>query len=193
MMKNNLYRIYTPKEKSYPLIHDVVLRKLIVNSDERGNLVEVLKTTWEDIYDREKLPFTQAYYSTTRKGVARDKNDWHFHPGGQIDRYVVIFGDVVFAVYDLRENSKSKDKLNLFWAGESLGPEGQYEILVPKHSLHGFQVVGDKPATLMNFPNKLYNPKEELRLSFEDYPLPDGSIFSWEKVVEAHKEYAKKA
>jgi len=189
---NSLYKIYSPREKSYPLVHDVVLKKLIVNTDPRGTLVEMLKTTWTDVYDEKKLPFTQVYYSLTIPGVARDQDRWHFHPGGQVDRYVVIFGNVVFAVYDIREQSPTKDRLNLFWVGDSLGPDGQYEILVPPRTLHGFLVVGDKPATLLNFPSKLYDPEEEWRLPFAQYPLPDGSIFSWETVAKAFHRYAQK-
>jgi len=44
----------------------------------------------------------------------------------------------------------------------------------------------------LNFPNKLYDPEEELRLPFAQYPLPDGSIFSWETVDKAFHSYAQK-
>lgn len=190
-MTNNLYKIYTPKETNYPLIHDLVAKKLIVNSDDRGNLVEILKTTWKDIYNPKTLPFTQVYYSTTNSGVARDQNHWHFHPAGQVDRYVVIFGEVIFVVYDTREKSPTENQFNLFWIGNSLGDNGQYTLLVPPRTLHCFLVVGDKPATLLNFPNRLYDPKEEVRIPFKKFPLSDGSTFSWEKVKQAYKKYAK--
>ena len=192
-MKRPLYNIFTTKEKGYPVIHDVVIRKLVVNADPRGTLTEILKTTWEDIYNAKTLPFTQVYYSATKSGTARDVDRWHFHPGGQVDRYAVIFGDVVFAIYDVRENSPSKDRLNLFLVGESLGPQGQFELLVPAHTLHGFLVVSQKEATLLNFPSRLYDPKEEVRLPFENFPLPDGSTFSWDKVRRAYERYVKKA
>lgn len=191
-MPDNLYKIFTLPEKDIQLVHDVIIRKLVVNSDPRGSLTEILKTTWKDIYNEKDLPFTQVYYSTTQAGVARDQSDWHFHPGGQIDRYVVISGDVVFAVYDIREKSATEDKLNLFWIGETLGNEGQYTLLVPPRTLHGFLVVSRKPATLLNFPNKLYDPQEEWRIPFENFPLPDGSTFSWKKVQKAFNKYAQK-
>lgn len=191
-MNSGIYQMYTLREADYPLIHDVVLRRLVVNSDLRGNLVEVLKTTWEDVYDPREFPFTQVYYSSTNPGTARDRDRWHFHPGGQVDRYVVIAGDAVFAIYDIRETSPTCDTLNLFLIGESLGPDGQYEILVPARTLHGFLVVSRKPATLLNFPSRLYDPDEEWRLPFEDFPLPDGSIFSWNKVRQVFRSYVKK-
>ncbi|MCH7952089.1 dTDP-4-dehydrorhamnose 3,5-epimerase family protein [Patescibacteria group bacterium] len=191
-MKKTMYAIYTLKERSYPLIHDATVRKLIVHSDPRGTLTEVLKTTWEDIYDEDKMPFTQVYYSTTKSGVARDKSDWHFHPGGQADRFVVIFGDIILAIYDVRENSPTKDRFNLFWMGQSLGNEGQYTIVIPQRILHCYLVVSKKPATLLNFPSRLYDPDEEGRIPFKNFPLPDGSTFSWEKVRKASTAYAKK-
>lgn len=187
----DLYRIFTPKEKNYKLIHDVVARKLIVNSDARGNLVEILKTTWKDIYHPKTLPFTQVYYSSTEPGVARDEKHWHFHPGGQVDRYIVISGEAVFAVYDTRDKSKTHNLFNLFWMGEKIGDSGQYTLLVPARTLHCFIVVGKKPATLLNFPSCLYDPQEELRIPFRKFPLPDGSTFSWKKVEKAYKIYAK--
>lgn len=190
-MKQVLYRIFSPGEKNHHLIHDLILKKLKVNRDPRGTLTEMLKTTWKDVYDRKHLPFTQIYVSTTVAGVARDENRWHFHPGGQVDRYVVLFGDVVLVVYDTRESSLTKDTINICLLGESLGPDNQYLILVPPRTLHCFLVVGDKPATLVNFPNRLYDPKEELRIPFELFPLPDGSTFSWEKVIKAYNEYVK--
>lgn len=192
-MNSKLYRIYTLKEQDYPLVHDVVVKKLAVHTDPRGTLIEILKTTWKDVYDAKRLPFTQVYYSTTKAGVARDQDHWHFHPGGQVDRYVVINGDVVFVIYDVRSDSPTKDILNLFLVGKSLGDTGQYELLVPSHTLHGFLVVSETPATLLNFPNRLYDPDEELRLPFENFPLPNGSTFSWEKVKDAYAAHVANA
>ena len=190
-MNNNIYRIYTPAEKKYPLIHDLVIRNLVVNADPRGTLTEVMKTNWEGFYNLKERPFAQCYFSVTEPSVARDQSDWHFHPGGQVDRFSVISGDLILAVYDIREKSPTKDLLNLFLLGESLGRENQYSVLVPPQALHGFLVVSRKPATLINFPSRLYDPKEELRLPFRDYLLPDGSEFSWNKVKNAFEKYDK--
>jgi dTDP-4-dehydrorhamnose 3,5-epimerase len=194
MKKYNLSTLITPSDIPKKMVNGVVFRKLVVNQDDRGNLVEVLKTSWADIYNSRDLPFTQVYHSTTKPGVARDIDCWHFHPGGQMDRYSVIFGDVVVAVYDIRYNSATKDTLNLFALGERFVAEGQAILLVPPKTLHGFVVVGKKPATLLNFPSKLYDPEEEWRLPFSQYPLPDGSTFSWKKVIkEWNKNYLVKS
>jgi dTDP-4-dehydrorhamnose 3,5-epimerase len=183
MNPTNPYRLFTLKnQKTYPLIHDVVIRPLKVNRDNRGTLTETLKTVWPDVYHHQKAPFAQMYFSATKPGVARDVDQWHYHPGGQQDRFFVITGDIVTAIYDVRKSSPTKGTLNLFSMGESQGNQGQYLLMVPPRTHHGYVVVSKKPAILGNFPTRLYDPKEELRILFKDLPLSDGSIFSWEKV-----------
>ena len=51
-------------------IHDVRVRRLRVNRDPRGVLVETLRADWEDIFDSGQRPFAQSYYSITDPNVA---------------------------------------------------------------------------------------------------------------------------
>jgi dTDP-4-dehydrorhamnose 3,5-epimerase len=169
------------------LIHDVVIHRLEVHGDPRGTLTEGLKTTWTDVYEPEKWPFTQMYFSTTKPGVARDVDRWHYHPGGQQDRFGVIRGDIVVAVLDNREGSKSEGRLNLFHMGESLGEEGQYVLMIPPRTLHGYVVVSESPATMFNFPTKLYDKEQEVRVPMSEVPLTDGKPFEWDKVISAYQ------
>jgi len=122
------------------------------------------------------------YYSITDPGVSRDIDRWHYHPGGQQDRFGVILGSIVVAIYDLRDNSPTKGRLNLFSMGEINGDDGQYLLMVPPQTLHGFVVTGSKPATLFNYPTRLYDPEQEVRIPFDEAKLPDGQIFSWDEV-----------
>lgn len=181
------YQIITLKNKdNHQLVHDVILYPLTVNSDPRGSLTEIMKTTWEGIYDDHTRPFTQVYISRTAPGVARDVDQWHFHPGGQEDRFGVISGDIITAIYDNRDGSPTKGVLNLFLLGESEGEDGQYLLLIPPRAYHGYVVVSDAPATMFNFPTRLYDPKEEHRLPFQDYRLPGNQVFSWDLVKAAY-------
>jgi dTDP-4-dehydrorhamnose 3,5-epimerase len=178
-----LLQILTAKDVHKPgIIHDMVVRPLRVNRDARGTLTEGMKTTWDDVYHEQRLPFAQMYFSSTEPGVARDEGLWHYHPGGQQDRFGVIRGDIVVAVFDDRDGSKSRGSLNLFHMGESLGDEGQYLLLIPERTYHGYVVVGKHKATMFNFPTRLYDPNEEKRIPMQDSPLADGSIFSYETV-----------
>ena len=167
------------------LIADVVMFPLKVNRDPRGILVETLKTNWEKVYGP-GMEFAQMYYSITEPGVARDVDRWHYHPTKQIDRFGVIQGELVVAIYDWRSGSPTFGKLNLFLMGESNGDDGQYLLLIPRNTLHGFVVVSQKPAILFNFPNHLYDPTEEGRLPHSEYAVnfPDGRAFSWEIIKE---------
>lgn len=169
------------ENKNQPLIADVVTFPLKVNRDERGILVESLKTNWDKVFDAKLRPFAQCYYSITQPGVARDADRWHYHPTRQEDRFVVIAGDVIFTLYDWRQNSKTQGRLNLFAMGESQGDEGQYLLLIPVNVLHCYKVVSKKPAVLINFPTTLYDPKEEGRVSFKEVKLSDGSYFAWSR------------
>ena len=180
------------KIKSYKLIDGVVIHPLRVNCDPRGILVEIMKTSWKKIYDKKKLPFSQTYYSITDSNVARDEDLWHYHPGGQQDRFGVIKGEIVVAIFDNRQGSPSFGKLNLFHLGELPEDRGQYLVLVPAHCLHGFLVVSQESAILFNFPTKLHDPQEEERIAFEKVKIEDGTVFSWNIVRKEFKLPFKK-
>jgi len=170
------------KRKDYPLIKDVIIYPLKVNRDKRGILVESLKINWEKVYGKNR-PFTQCYYSITKPGVARDTDRWHCHPTKQEDRFVIIKGDIVIALYDWRKKSETYGRLNLFPVGELQGDNGQYLVLLPINVLHGFKVIGKEPAVLINFPTQLYDPKEEGRVPFSEVKFPDGSYFDWSLIT----------
>lgn len=179
-MKINYFSL--EKKGNYPLIHGVITYPLRVNHDERGILVESLKTNWESVFDSKLRPFAQCYYSITNPGAARDQNRWHYHPQKQEDRFVVIKGDLIVVLYDWRKESKTYGQLNLFPMSESCGDQDQYLLLIPKNILHCFQAGPEKEAVLINFPTSLYDPKEEGRIEFEKVKLSDGSYFSWPKI-----------
>ena len=145
-------------------------------------LVEIMKKDWQNIFDDKKMPFAQSYYSITKSGAARDENLWHYHPGGQQDRFGVIKGEIVVAIFDWRKDSSTYGKLNLFHMGEIANDKGQYLVLVPARCLHGFVVVSEKPAILFNYPTRLYDSDEEKRIPLPKVKLKDKTIFSWDKV-----------
>lgn len=168
------------------LIDGVVMRPLKVNKDESGILVETLRTDWTDVAGPGR-EFAMQYFSVTDPWIARDEDVWHYHPTGQEDRFLVAQGRIITAVADNREESPTRGLLNLFMMD---GLENPYLIVIPKRTLHGFMVISDGPATLLNFPTRLYDPKEEGRISYQEaqVKLEDGELFSWQKVREALKK-----
>lgn len=167
------------------LIHDVIVYPLKVNRDDSGILIETLRSDWNNIYGQDR-EFAMQYFSVTAPGVARDENVWHMHPTKQEDRFLVAYGEIVTAVADNRKDSPTKGVLNLFRMKSDDKP---YIVLIPKGTLHGFMVVSDTPAILLNFPTTLYDPNEEGRVKYEDakVALEDGTLFNWNLVRESLK------
>lgn len=161
------------------LIKDIIIYPLKVNRDKTGILIETLRSDWHDIYGPGR-EFAMQYFSMTEPWIARDEKMWHLHPT-QEDRFLVAYGEIITAVADNREDSPTSGFLNLF---RMKSDENPYILLIPKKTLHGFMVVSETKAVLLNFPTSLYNPKEEVRITHEETKVKfeDDSLFSWEKV-----------
>lgn len=161
------------------LIKDVLMHPLKVNQDESGTLIETLRSDWKGIYGKNR-EFAMQYYSVTPSKVARDEYLWHYHPT-QEDRFLVVQGTIIVAIADNRLDSPTKGVLNLFYMQANKDP---YVLLVPHKTLHGFMVISENSAMLLNFPTKLYNPKEEGRIPYKEakVKLSNGSLFSWDYV-----------
>lgn len=174
--------------KTSKVIDEVLIYPLKINRDASGVLVETLRTDWKGIYGHGR-EFAMQYYSITESGIARDEDVWHYHPTAQEDRFLVVQGAIITAIADNREESPTHGLLNLFYMQADRYP---YILLIPKKTLHTFLVVSDKPAIMLNYPTKLYNPVEEGRMPFKDakIALPDGELFTWEKV---RQEFPKSA
>jgi len=137
-------------------------KKLCPNIDQRGLLCEIIREDW-DIYENVKM----TYYSKSYPGVIRA---WHRHVRGQTDFFIVPVGNIKVAVYDDRENSPTRGEINEFILGE----DNPILLKIPGECWHGFKVVGDKPAILINMPTKLYdyeNPDEE-RIPYDTDKIP---------------------
>lgn len=145
------------------MIHGVEIRNLKVNADERGHLVEIFREDWE-MYDPEPA---MAYYSLSYPDVIRA---WHKHNRGQIDHFICPQGRIKVGIYDERDDSPTKDELDTF----VIGNHNQKAVRIPGDCWHGFKVVGNEQAILINFPSKLYDyddPDEE-RLPYDTDEIP---------------------
>jgi dTDP-4-dehydrorhamnose 3,5-epimerase len=165
-------------------IHDVVLHGLTTHRDPRGTLTELLRADWDDVYGAD-LPFAQVYTSTTAPGVARDVDRWHVHRH-QTDRFYCVAGRIVVPIADVREGSPTQGTLMLVeLAAQADGP-APLLVTIPPGTLHGFVVTSPGPATLLNFPNRIYDPDDEGRLPFTEagVTFPDGTPFDY-RVVQA--------
>jgi len=165
-----------------PAIHDVVVHGLKVNRDPRGTLTELLREDWPDVFG-ESMPFKQVYTSTTAPGVARDIDKWHVHQH-QTDRFYCVAGRIVVAIADPREDSPTRGAVMLVELAAQADAPAPMLVTIPPRTLHGFVVTSEGPATLLNFPNRLYDPSDEGRFPFSEagVTFPDGSPFDYEAV-----------
>jgi dTDP-4-dehydrorhamnose 3,5-epimerase len=126
------------------LIDGVKVKKLKVIPDERGRVMEILRSD-----DPDFAAFGQAYLTTGYPGVVKA---WHYHQK-QTDHFCVVSGMMKIVLYDARETSPTKGKINEFFAGE----HNPVLIVIPPLVYHGFKTVSEKEALLVNIPTEVYN------------------------------------
>jgi len=143
------------------LIQGVQVRSLKPIHDERGYLMEMLRSDWPE-FER----FGQGYITIAYPGIVKG---WHYHKK-QADHFVVVHGSAKVVCFDAREGSPTKGKVNEFFPGE----RNPMLIRIPPLVLHGFKCIGDEPVYVVNFPTELYNYKEpdEYRVPYNSKDVP---------------------
>ena len=143
------------------LIAGVQVKRLALIPDERGFLVEMLRSDWPEF---EK--FAQSYATACYPGVVKA---WHYHKK-QWDHFVCVYGMAKVVLYDSREDSPTKGYINEFHTG-LLNP---LLIKIPPMVYHGFTAEGHRLAIIVNFPTELYNYEQpdEYRVSYNDPSIP---------------------
>jgi len=140
-------------------------------ADERGWLMEVIRSDWQAF---EK--FGQAYVTAAYPHVVKA---WHMHKK-QTDNVACIKGMVKLVLYDTRRNLKAKGEINEFIIGE----RNPLLVKIPPHIWHGFKTISRVTALVMNVPTNLYNYEEpdEHRLPPDTKKIPyNWNLVSWLK------------
>lgn len=143
------------------LIQDVRVKQLKVMPDERGRLMEMLRSD-----DEVFMKFGQVYLTTAYPGVTKA---WHFHRV-QTDHFVVVHGMMKVVLYDSRENSSTHGMINEFFMGD----HNPILLQIPPLVYHGFKCISEHEALVINVPTELYNYAEpdEYRLDPHDSEIP---------------------
>lgn len=136
------------------MIDGVQIKQLKVNADERGSLMEILRSD-DEIFEK----FGQVYVSLNYPQVIRA---WHYHRI-QNDNFVVVKGMAKVVLYDSRPDSPTKGEINEFFLGE----RNNILVRIPKGVMHGYKTIGVEPSLLLNFPTEVYN-----RQSPDEYRVP---------------------
>jgi len=147
------------------MIQGVEIKQLARHADERGFLMELLRSD-DSIF----TSFGQCYVSMNYPGVIRA---WHWHKK-QDDFFVVVKGMIKVGLYDLREGSPTQGETAELY----LGDNNSIMVKIPIGVVHGYKTVGTEPSLLINFPSELYNPQEpdEYRLPWDTDQIP----FDWD-------------
>jgi len=143
------------------LIQGVQVRPLRQIHDERGYLMEMLRSDWPE-FER----FGQGYVTIGYPGIVKG---WHYHKK-QTDHFVVVHGTAKVVCYDGRDGSPTRGRVNEFFPGE----KNPMLIKIPPLVLHGFKCVGHEPVYVMNFPTELYDYKapDEFRVPHDSKDVP---------------------
>jgi dTDP-4-dehydrorhamnose 3,5-epimerase len=179
MTRDAIAQVLVTSAEAPSRVDGAILRELTTHRDGRGTLTELLRADWPGVYG-EEMPFAQVYTSTTGPGVARDVDRWHVHRH-QTDRFYCVRGQIVVAIADPREDSPTQGAMMLVELAASDDAPAPLLVTIPPGTLHGFVVTSAEPATLLNFPNRLYDPDDEGRMPFEEagVTLPDGTAFDY--------------
>ncbi len=148
------------------MIDGVKVKKLKVIPDDRGRLMEILRSD-DGIFKK----FGQAYMTTAKPGVVKA---WHYHRR-QDDNFACVHGTMRVALYDARKRSPTYKEVNEF----VLSLEDPMLISIPKNVYHGFKCVSGYEAVIINIPTKTYNYEmpDEYRLDPYDNDIP----YDWRK------------
>lgn len=149
------------------MIKGVLVKKLKLIPDERGRLMEILRSD-EGIFQK----FGQVYITTAYPGRVKA---WHCHKK-QDDYFTCIYGTMHLALYDGREDSPTYKEINDF----IINLDNPILVKIPKRVYHGFKCVGDKEAFVINVPTLPYNhanPDEYRVDAFEN-----DILYDWRKV-----------
>ncbi|MCP4727694.1 MAG: dTDP-4-dehydrorhamnose 3,5-epimerase [bacterium] len=143
------------------MIEDVKIKELKVIPDERGRVMETLRSD-DDIF----MKFGQVYITTAYPSIVKG---WHYHKI-QIDNFTCIHGMMKLVLYDAREKSATHGAVNEFF----LGVHAPRLVQIPAGVYHGFKCISDCEAIVLNVPTEVYNHDEpdEFRVDPHNNDIP---------------------
>jgi len=138
----------------------VSLRQVV---DERGKIMHMLKST-----DPHFIQFGEIYFSCAWPGTIKA---WHIHTRMTVNN-AVISGRAKLVMFDLRENSPSKGKLQEVFFGE----DNYVLVQIPPGIANGYKAYGDKMVIMANCATIAHEPDEMLRME----PLTKDIPYNWD-------------
>ncbi len=186
-MKPDLPRLRTiSPEASQISSVNIVPRTL--HGDPRGFLLETLR---RDDRSVEGDHFAMTYVSVTVPGEFRDRDRWHIHKV-QTDRFVVAVGEMILALYDHREASPTRGRIEAIrmvgapydrLSRPTKEDIATFLVSIPPGVCHCIGNLSRHPFVLVNSPTELYDPADEGRLPFVGVQVASlEGPFDWTRV-----------
>jgi dTDP-4-dehydrorhamnose 3,5-epimerase len=152
---------------SKDLIAGVRVRPFDLWPDDRGYFLEVIRMRQglaSDFLPETTQVSAALSYPETIKA-------FHFHKY-QTDLWVPSQGMFQVALVDLRPESATFGVKNTMYLG-ALRP---WQVLIPPGIGHGYKVIGEHAGMLVYVTNRLYDPKDEGRIAYNDPSIQ----YDWE-------------
>ena len=144
------------------MIDGVLIHPLKQIPDERGKIMQMLRAT-DPHFER----FGEIYFSVVNPGVVKG---WHLHSEMTLN-YAVVVGTIKLALYDDRDGSATRGRIQEIFIGES-----HYALVkVPPGVWNGFKGVSTEPSIVANCATHPHDPQEIRRMD----PFSDRIPYDW--------------
>lgn len=147
------------------MIKGVEIKKLKVIPDDRGRLMEILRSD-DSLFNK----FGQVYITTANPGFVKA---WHYHKK-QDDHFTCVKGKIRLVLYDGREDSETKGEVQEFLISLEENP---ILVKIPAGVYHGFESAINEESIVVNTPTETYNYDEpdEFRID----PFKNDIPYKW--------------
>ena len=152
---------------SAELIDGVRIEPFPVWPDDRGYFLEVQRIG-AGVGAEFPPETTQVSAAVNFQGTVKA---FHYH-AWQTDLWTPVKGTFQVALADLRVHSPTFGKRNTLY----IGPIRPWRVLIPPGVAHGYKVIGSESAVLVYLTSRIYNPKDEGRIVYDD----PGIAYDWE-------------
>ena len=132
------------------MIHDVIITPLKTISDDRGKVMHMLRSDNEGFKS-----FGEIYFSTIYESAVKG---WHLHKESFLN-YTCVKGEVKLVLFDDREESKSKNKIQEI----ILSPKNYNLVTIPPKIWNGFKGLDKEESIIANCLTLPHNENEMVR------------------------------
>tara|TARA_B100000767_G_C19633859_1_gene479501 strand:- start:207 stop:644 length:438 start_codon:yes stop_codon:yes gene_type:complete len=144
------------------MIKDIKITPLKIISDNRGSVMHMLRND-SPIFKS----FGEIYFSTINENSIKA---WHLHKKSTLN-YVCISGKVKLVLFDNRENSVTKGKIEEI----NLSPKDYFLVTIPPNIWNGFKGLEKPNSIIANCLDLPHDEKEMVRIE----PFDKSINYNW--------------